>query len=75
MDINKSIRFWCRELNLSRNQFIKPYIKHSKRSELDQKGFGYGTCGIMVYDTILKERILMAINVIADTYSKKIKEL
>jgi hypothetical protein len=48
--------------------FKKPYIKHSKRSDIDQKGYGHGTCGIWVHDTILKENVMMAIKAITDKY-------
>lgn len=72
MNIKSEITFWSRELNIHRGQFIKPYIKNSKRSNLDQKGFGHGTCNIVVHNTILKEKILMGIKSIADYYARKI---
>lgn len=65
MNINKSTEFWSRELDLPSNQFIKPYIKDSFRSNLDQKGFGYGTCDLYVYDQNLKEKIILGIDAIA----------
>lgn len=76
MDVEKEIRFWCRELNVSKKSFTKPYIKQSKRADLDQKGlFGHGTCGIGFSKTEIKERILMAIKVIADHYEAKVVKL
>jgi len=72
MDVEQELRYWSTELNLSLSQFSKPYIKDSKRSEIDQKGFGHGTCGLVVNSVLLKERVMMAIKAIADSYSKKI---
>ena len=66
MNINKERNYWSKILHLPLSQFLKPYIKHSLRSEIDQRSFGHGTCGLMVYDTKLKEKILMALKVISD---------
>jgi hypothetical protein len=68
MDINEHTNFWVKELKISKDMFKKPYIKHSKRSDIDQKGYGHGTCGIWVHDTILKENVMMAIKAITDKY-------
>ena len=70
MEIQTEINYWVKELDLPLTQFIKPYIKKSQRTNIDHKGFGHGTCGLMVNDTRLKERILMGIGAIADYYSK-----
>lgn len=72
MDIQKSLEFWSKELKISLNQFNKPYIKKSKRVDIDHKGFGHGTCTLAVHDVRLRERIMMEINAIADYYSEKI---
>ena len=37
----------------------KPYIKKTNRSDIDQKGFGHGTCALFVHNTVLKENVLM----------------
>lgn len=66
MAIKKEINFWSKELHMPKNQFARPYIKKSKRINVDHKGFGHGTCGLRVNNTVLKERILMAIKVVAD---------
>lgn len=68
MDINKSTDFWAKELKISKKLFANPYIKKSKRADIDQKGYGHGTCGIWVHNTILKENIMMAIKAILDKY-------
>ncbi len=72
MDINKSLNYWSKILNISRNQFIKPYVKKNKRSKLDQKGFGFGTCGLYIYNSKLKEKILAGIEVVKNYCQKRI---
>jgi len=72
MDIDGEMKFWRKELKLPPSQFYKPYIKKSKRSGIEHKGFGHGTCGLAVCDTRIKERVMLGIKSIADYYSKKI---
>ncbi len=72
MRVNKEMKFWSKELKLPLSQFYKPYIKKSRRSKIDHKGHGHGTCGLAVIDIRLKEKILMGIKAIADYYSVKI---
>ncbi len=71
MDIQSSINFWSKTLGISPKQFIKPYVKKTLKSLIDQKGFGHGTCGLYVYNSALKERIMSGIKVVADHYSLK----
>lgn len=73
MNIDEEVNYWSKELKIDKMQFCRPYIKKSKRNNLDHKGFGHGTCGIRVNDTVLKERILMATKAIADYYDEKLK--
>lgn len=75
MVIEEELSFWSRELNMPRSLFSKPYIKKSSKNSLDQKGFWHGTCGLRVYNTEIKEKILMAIKVISDNAERNIKEL
>jgi hypothetical protein len=70
MDIKKEIRYWSGILGLGRSHFNKPYIKMTNRNDIDQKGFGHGTCGIVYCNTEIKERILMAIKAISEVYEK-----
>lgn len=69
MDFENEISFWLKELKMKRTCLVKPYIKKSFRTSLDQKGYGHGTCGLFVYNTVIKENILMAIRAITDNYS------
>ena len=73
MNVQKELKYWSTLLRVPLGQFVKPYIKISKRSEIDQKGFGHGTCGVRAENTVIKERILAAIQVIADHYVRKLR--
>lgn len=75
MNINETIEFWSRELGISKDQFIKPYIKNSNRSDLDQKGFGHGTCHLVVNNTVIKEKIMMGIRAMGDHAAEYIQNL
>lgn len=69
MSIEEEIDYWVNELRVKKANFAKPYIKKSLRTDIDQKGWGHGTCSLVVHNTHLKENILMAIRAIIDTYS------
>lgn len=73
MDKEEEMNFWSKKLTIPLKQFNKPYIKKSKRIDIDQKGFGHGTCGVGVNNTRLKEKIMMGIEAIANFYSEKIR--
>lgn len=75
MNIQKEIVYWSKVLRMPKKYFDKPYIKPSKRIAIDHKGFGHGTCGLRVYNTDLKQRILAGIKAIADRCSAQIIEL
>lgn len=70
MKIDEEISFWSKKLNLPLSQFRKPYIKKSKRIDIDQKGFGHGTCALVVNDVRLKEKVMMSIEALADNYGQ-----
>ncbi|OGG14070.1 hypothetical protein A2773_07230 [Candidatus Gottesmanbacteria bacterium RIFCSPHIGHO2_01_FULL_39_10] len=72
MSKETEMEFWSEELKLPLTQFSKPYIKSSKRSDIDQKGFGHGTCGLTVSNISFKEHVMMTIQAVADYYSKRI---
>ncbi len=75
MVVDDEINYWSKILKLPKNQFGKPYIKESKRINLDQKGFGHGTCGLRVSNTVIKEKILMTLKVISEYSGEYISEL
>jgi hypothetical protein len=64
MNISRYLTYWSTYLSIPRSQFIKPYIKASNRSDLDQKGFGNGTCGLYIYDRKLKLKVMAGISAI-----------
>lgn len=74
-DMNKDLemKYWSKILRISLKQFTKPYIKNSRRSDIDQKGFGHGTCGVSAYNTVLKDKILIGIQILADHYVRKLQ--
>lgn len=72
MDAEKELQYWSKMLNISRNQFTKPYIKNSLRSNINHKGsFGHGTCNVSVGGARLSEKILMSIKTISDYFDKQ----
>lgn len=70
MNINEEFDYWTKATGIKIPQFKNPYIKRSSRSDIDQKGFGHGTCTLMVFNTVIKENIMMAIKAISDSYGK-----
>lgn len=69
MDIERSLSFWSREIHIPVSQFSRPYIKKSRRTDIDQKGFGHGTCNLVLSDVRLKEKVIVGIKVISDQYA------
>ncbi|RJQ38385.1 helix-turn-helix domain-containing protein [Candidatus Microgenomates bacterium] len=72
MNIQEELNYWSQLLKISLSQFNNPYIKKSKREDIDQKGFGHGTCSLIVNDVRLKEKIIMAIKAMGEYYGGKI---
>jgi len=64
METEQYIQYWSGMLSMPKNQFIKPYIKSSNRSDIDQKGYGKGTCGLYIYDRKLKLKVMAGISAI-----------
>jgi hypothetical protein len=73
MNIKKETAFWSKELKFPLSRFFNPYIKKSKKADIKYKGgFGHGTCGLIVNDVFLKERVMAALQAIADYYQNRI---
>ncbi len=70
MNAQQELNYWSKVLDLPLMNFNKPYIKESKRTNIDHKGFGHGTCGVMINNTRIKEKVMMALEVIKDMYSR-----
>ncbi len=72
MNIKAELAYWSKELHMPLSNFSRPYIKESFRKNIDQKGYGHGTCGIIVNNTVIKDTILANIDVIAEYYVRKL---
>ncbi|MDP2951533.1 MAG: helix-turn-helix domain-containing protein [bacterium] len=71
MNIEKEIDFWSKALNITKQQFTRPYIKKSLSTRINhQGGFGHGTCGIRLGNARLAERTMMTIKAITEKYNK-----
>lgn len=69
MDVEKETNYWTKTLKISKNQFKKAYIKDSKFSSLSYKrGFGHGTCNVLVYDAMLGKKMMMSLKVVSDFF-------
>jgi transposase-like protein len=68
MDIHHFISYWSTLLEISPSSFSKPYIKNSDKQNIKHTGFGNGTCSLNVYNTRLKEKIMMGIKLFRDSY-------
>lgn len=53
--------FWSEALDIPLSQFRKPYIKQTTLRGITFKGFGHGTCNVIVYNRDLWEKITMGI--------------
>ncbi|MFC1710385.1 helix-turn-helix domain-containing protein [Patescibacteria group bacterium] len=71
MDVEKTLHYWSKLLNIPRRQFVKPYIKRTYREDIDHKGHGYGTCNLYISDQHLKEKIILGLEVILNYYGGK----
>lgn len=68
MNVAKETRFWSRSLAIPQEQFRKPYVKHSRLSDITYKnGYGHGTCNLIFDNAPMWEYITMAL--------KRIREL
>ena len=72
MDIEKEMKFWSQCLDIPISQFYKPYIKKTKKSNINHKGgFGHGTCNVELSGTIFSDKTLMGLKVISDYFLRK----
>lgn len=72
MDINEKTAFWSRELEISIDQFTKPYIKDSRFTSLTYKNsFGHGTCIVYYSNTEFRNKIIMSLKYLSEVASVK----
>lgn len=67
MDRDKETNFWSKLLKVPISSFLKPYIKETTLTGLTYKGFGHGTCNVMVNNTSLTEKVLLGIKAISES--------
>lgn len=73
MDQNSEITYWMNALNLTKDNFLTPYIKKGNRERINYHGgFGHGTCNLIVPGVSLFEKIMMGIKVILDNTAKPV---
>ena len=73
MNITEEIKFWSNQLKMPLSRFGNPQIKKTKKAAIFYKGtFGHGTCGLLVNDVRLKEKIMASLKAIADYYENRI---
>ncbi len=73
MNIARETKFWQRELRMPSSNFSNPYIKKNSSAKINYKGaFGHGTCGLVVHDVKVKEKVMAGLKAAADYYGQKI---
>ena len=71
MDIETETRFWETVTGLNKNHFQKPHIKKSDSKKITYRGFGHGTCNIIVDDRDISEYVLQGLKYIKNNFDKK----
>lgn len=66
MNIEKEINFWSKAISLPKRQFKKPYVKESKKANINFQSYGHGTCNIIYYNEPLKREITESLKYIRD---------
>lgn len=62
MKIEQETLYWSQLLQISKNNFRKPYIKESKLSDITYKsGFGHGTCNVIYGNRDINDFVLMSV--------------
>lgn len=71
MDASAEISYWSTKLNIPASQFSKPMVKQTTLRGLTFKGFGHGTCNVIVGGRDYFETITQGISVITDDCLKR----
>jgi hypothetical protein len=69
MDVKKETEYWVKELNISKTNFRKPYIKTSKLSDLTYITKGHGTCNVIVHNRDFAEKVHQGLQYIQRLYN------
>jgi hypothetical protein len=65
MSIKSEVNFWCKALGLPEENFRSPYIKKTLHKNVAQKGFGHGTCNIIVCGRDITDYVHEALSVLS----------
>lgn len=68
MNVDSEVQFWQRVTGIPLSQFRKPETKLTLSSGITRKGYGHGTCDVIVGDRDFTERILAVIKVLQEKY-------
>ena len=68
MNKNNEQKYWMKETSLPKNQFMKPYIKKSKLSDVTHHTFGHGTCNVIISGRDISEYVLQGLSRISSMY-------
>ena len=68
MDVAKEIKFWSSMLDISKTQFMKPYIKKNSSALINRGSFGHGTCTIRIGNARTGEKVQMGLKSIRDRF-------
>lgn len=69
MSVEKEVKLWSQKLSIPKKQFRKSYIKTSSSQSITfHRGFGHGTCNVVVGDADLGRRIFANLRIIEDRF-------
>ncbi len=64
MSVADELKYWQGITKLPRRNFRNPYFKKSSREHIHEKGFGHGTCNVIVDNRDISEYILESLKVL-----------
>lgn len=68
MDVQEATAFWSKTLKLEESHFVKPHIKKTLKSNISYRGFGQGTCNIIVDNRDISEYVLQGLKYISSKF-------
>jgi hypothetical protein len=71
MDIKKETLFWETVTGLKKTHFQKSQIKKSDSRKRTHRGFGHGTCNVIVDDSNIAKYVLQGLKYLKDNLGKR----
>lgn len=71
MNIEAETRFWQTVTRLGKTHFQKSHIKKSDSRKRTYRGFGHGTCNVIVDDRDISEYVLQGLEYIKNNFGKR----